>query len=196
MAAILTSLWKLAENMGISIKKDTIEEQINAMNKALEQKQENNIANALWNYADASGGGGGGNTYDFKALAWTYTSGNFTYYGATVANPIDNDGTFDVVCHEANDTESGQDEGWGGPIILSAPAKRINYKEKQMSGEIAFTPAENFDGFYLNGTTKITTTGDEVTPGDGLVYLFKFDVRQSTHTIKQNGPNAAVVPFE
>lgn len=59
MAAIITSLWKLAEKMGLSIKKDTIEEQINAMNKALEQKQENNIANALWNYADASGGGSG-----------------------------------------------------------------------------------------------------------------------------------------
>ena len=53
MAAIIVSLWKLAENMGLNIKKDTIEEQINAMNKALEQKQENNIANALWNYADA-----------------------------------------------------------------------------------------------------------------------------------------------
>lgn len=53
MAAIIVSLWKLAENMGLGIKKDTIEEQINAMNKALEQKQENNIANALWNYADA-----------------------------------------------------------------------------------------------------------------------------------------------
>ena len=59
MAAIITSLWRLAENMGLNIKKDTIEEQINAMNKALEQKQENNIANALWNYADASGGGSG-----------------------------------------------------------------------------------------------------------------------------------------
>lgn len=53
MAAIIVSLWKLAEKMGLNIKKDTIEEQINAMNKALEQKQENNIANALWNYADA-----------------------------------------------------------------------------------------------------------------------------------------------
>lgn len=52
MAAIIVSLWKLAENMGLSIKKDTIEEQINAMNKALEAKQENNIADALWNYAD------------------------------------------------------------------------------------------------------------------------------------------------
>ena len=53
MAAIITSLWKLAENMGLNIKKDTIEEQINAMNKALEQKQANNIADALWNYADS-----------------------------------------------------------------------------------------------------------------------------------------------
>ena len=53
MAAIIVSLWRMAENMGLNIKKDTIEEQINAMNKALEQKQENNIADALWNFADA-----------------------------------------------------------------------------------------------------------------------------------------------
>lgn len=53
MAAIIVSLWRLATNLGLDIKKDTIEEQINAMNKALEQKQENNVANALWNYADA-----------------------------------------------------------------------------------------------------------------------------------------------
>ena len=52
MAAIITSLWKLAENMGLNIKKDTIEEQINAMNKALDQKQENNIADSLWHFAD------------------------------------------------------------------------------------------------------------------------------------------------
>lgn len=52
MAAIIVSLWKLATNLGLDIKKDTIEEQINAMNKALEAKQENNIADALWNYAD------------------------------------------------------------------------------------------------------------------------------------------------
>lgn len=54
MAAIIVSLWKLAENMGLNIKKDTIEEQINAMNKALEQKQENNIADALWHFADSA----------------------------------------------------------------------------------------------------------------------------------------------
>lgn len=38
------------------------------------------------------------------------------------------------------------------------------------NGEIAFTPSENYIGFYNNGTL-ISTTGSTVTPNDGKLYV-------------------------
>lgn len=53
MAAIIQSLWKLSEKLGVEQRADTIEEQLNLLNEAVDAQQANNIAEALDNYADA-----------------------------------------------------------------------------------------------------------------------------------------------
>lgn len=50
MAAILKTLWDLSAKLGITEKKDTIEEQINTMNKALGTKMGNNIEEGIRYY--------------------------------------------------------------------------------------------------------------------------------------------------
>lgn len=165
MAAIITSLWKLAENLGLSIKKDTIEEQINAMNKALEQKQENNIANALWNYADASGGGDS----VFTKISTLMMDSNDYICDLKVLRS--EDGIFD-----AEDTE-----GSNHYRILGDPLKKITIDNP--SDRIIFTPAEDFDGFYDKTTgNKRTYTGDTVVPGDGKMYMYKTSMGTDTVT--------------
>lgn len=53
MAAILPSLWKLSEKLGVTERADTIEAQINLLNESIDAAQGNNIADALDSYAEA-----------------------------------------------------------------------------------------------------------------------------------------------
>ena len=145
MAAIITSLWKLAENLGLSIKKDTIEEQINAMNKALEVNQENNIANALWNYADASGGGGEG----FKVFIGSASSDNNLMFDQMF---VDNDS--DSIDITALQTDYGSHPLI--PITVKNPVSELRYDTLSMthSGYKAlFIPKSGCK--YYEGDTEI-----------------------------------------
>ena len=167
MAAIITSLWKLAENMGLNIKKDTIEEQINAMNKALEQKQENNIANALWNYADASSGGPSSLFYIGRSEGeWPYYyAGNgflFTDRGSTHEVRID---TSDFTSNLARNLKY---------IITQTPTKKFSTHRYGPGITFYFTPSDDFAGFYdISDDSEFTPSGDTVTPGDGKCYSYQ-----------------------
>lgn len=164
MAAIMPSLWKLAENMGLNIKKDTIEEQINAMNKALEQKQENNIANALWNYADASGGGGGFNTV-MAAYPWYDTNSD-----KTVLSPFEvftsNDGVYDLSGFSYASSY--------GRAYLGNPATRVEFGSDNYT--VVFTPSDSFDittAFKCSDDDNYSTISSGSAtpqPGDGKAY--------------------------
>lgn len=168
MAAIITSLWKLAENMGLNIKKDTIEEQINAMNKALEAKQENNIANALWNYADASGGGSGPSSLFYIGRSegeWPlyYESKSFLF-----RSPEDGEVSIDTSDFASNLAHNLS------YIIIKSPTKKFSTHKYGPGVTFYFTPSDDFAGFYdISNDSEYTTSGDTVTPGDGKCYSYK-----------------------
>lgn len=168
MAAIITSLWKLAENLGLSIKKDTIEEQLNAMNKAVEQKQENNIANALWNYADASGGGPSSLFYIGRSEGeWPLGSNR------------------GIVCYKVDtglrEISISRNDVTGSTllrnlvyVITDTPTKKFTTYRYGPGLTIYFTPTDDFAGFYnIDDNSEYTTSGDAVTPGDGKCYSYE-----------------------
>lgn len=188
MAAIMPSLWKLAENMGLNIKKDTIEEQINAMNKALDQKQENNIANALWNYADASGGGGGGGGGEGFNEYLLVSGFNRSIQGVFFSPDIYMINSSDGVYRPEESVPSDRDRG-NSHLIFVSPVKKIVGKYISSSCVGAFTPASDFLGFYYTeGGEEVLDTdiiGDTITPGDGKVYIYYYDYVESKTVIKK-----------
>lgn len=142
-------------------------------------------------------------TYPFQVIrSFKIKSGNIEP-NFTIVNPIDSDGNFVVYTYDGYyDTHPGQ--GYfemGGYFILSSKAKKVTVFEGEPTGEITFTPSEDFDGFYTDSSaidpTKVTLSGDEITPGDGKIYTLTInEMSETPYVIKKWGNDYAVVSYE
>ena len=143
-----------------------------------------------------------GATYPFQVIrSFKINPGTSAIYtDFTIVNPIDSDGNFVVYTHDIYD-QTHPGEGYlemGGYIILSSKAKKVIVYEGEPTGEITFTPSEDFDGFYDGNTLrKMTLSGDEITPGDGKIYTLTINEMSGTpFEIKKWGNDYGVVSYE
>lgn len=126
----------------------------------------------------------------YEAIAYKASDTSSSKVIICLYNSINSDGEFNVQ-FQAN---TGVDATIGNTAILSSPAKKINVTAGVLDGTICFTPSSDFDGIYSGGT-KLTTTGDTVTPGDGNMYIFTYSGMQSTYSIVKRG-SQFVIPVE
>lgn len=148
MGTILDSTKELSKKLGVEAEEQTIKDQIDAINESIDENFGGSvdIAEAVKTYSENAGGGA---TYAFSSMPVFITkpSGN----GISCYNPIDDNGTFNVTF----DNHSDPATSFGSIAILSQPAKKVNITERVPTGEITFTPAADFDGFYNGNTKKI-----------------------------------------
>lgn len=137
----------------------------------------NLTAHTLRDLVRGGAGGGGGATYAFSSIADIRMSGGKPFISSRCYNPVDDNGTFNVTFDNGSDFST-----FSGRAVLSQPAKKVNVTEMVPTGFITFTPADDFDGFYKNGTKK-TLTGDDIVPGDGRVYILNYDAMSNTYIV-------------
>lgn len=126
----------------------------------------------------------------FEAIAYKEADTSSSKVTVCCYNSVNSDGEFDVQFQAT----TGPDATIGNTAILSSPAKKINFRGAVPDGTICFTPSSDFDGIYSGGT-KLTTTGDTVTPGDGNMYIFTYSGMQSSYSIVKRG-SQFVIPVE
>lgn len=92
---------------------------------------------------------------------------------ANITAPNNSDGTYYIYNHVTT--------------TLLVPAKYISVPALSTAGDlIIFTPADNFDGIYVNGTKYEPAT--TITPGDGKWYAY---VGNSSYGVTYQGVNAS-----
>ena len=164
--AILDSVKELASKLGAETSGRDITEQINLINKKLDETSSSgrDIAEAVRTYSENAGGGGS----DFNSIVVmgrNINNGERSSYYLTLLKPADENGTYNVHSHGSPGSKTYTS------FTLLEPATKINFSYSNLSsGTIIFTPTENFDGFYYNNNI-IAQSGDTITPGDGKTYI-------------------------
>lgn len=150
--AILESVKELASKLGAETNGRDITDQLNKINKHLDQTalSGRDIAEAVSKFADVNDPNNGTFYVERKDREWTSGQSNHMF-----------------LC-DAGDGSCIIPSGYKGDIIITSPIKSIIYSGFS-EVHVAFTPDEEFDGLYI-GDTKQTVVGDEVTPGDGKIY--------------------------
>lgn len=161
--AILDSVKELASKLGAETNGRDITDQINKINKHLDETAlgGRDIAEAVRTYSKHASGGGGGE--DFTEIV-TYAP--YIYSGKVIGYCTrflknDENGVYSVV----NGTDNFSN------FVCLNPLKKFIYSGVVPRAQIVFTPSANFDGFY-KGDTKLAVTedSDEITPNDGVAY--------------------------
>ena len=160
--AILDSVRKLAEKVGAETNGRDITDQINKINKHLDETAlgGRDIAEAVSKFADVESGG-----VEFNKINVIVPR---TSYHVDVINNTDS------TIVETKDEYS--------QCTFVNPLKKFTCGESA-GLKIVFTPTNDYDGFYKRLGSKISFSGNTVTPGDGYAYEAIIDLMGNTYTM-------------
>jgi hypothetical protein len=202
--AIIDSLRKLAEKVGADTNGRDIADQLNIINKHLDNTQpgSRDIAEAVSKFADKEDGTAilttktitenktykasddGASGYSSVTVNVPFTFNKIEAYGDTngcvIIINVDSD---EVTVNAMTDSGASFSRSIKKLIISGSAPKHI----------WIFAPTNDFDGIY-KGENKLTFTGDTVVPGEG-VYKATIDEIGGTRTI-QTLFSGTRVPFE
>lgn len=210
--AIIDSVRKLAEKVGADTNGRTIADQLNIINKKLDDTQPDSrdIAEAVSKFADKEDGTAILVTKTItENKTYKASDDNATGYSSVTVEVEQASFTSVLTCiPEINTTNQNLEARWYK--LINNDSSTINITEETVSSEVAteyytvlnplkkgtclfshafgivaFTPAEDFDGLYNSKGNKYTFTGDEVTAGDGYCYVASITEYNRTYIMKK-----------
>lgn len=136
-------------------------------------------------------GGGGAAKYAFKSLnVPSSVTGTSQIEYTNVYNPVKSDE------YEIQFAQNHADDFIGNLAYAAQPLGKAEILFSVPSGTIYFTPSADFDGFYNTQTeTKLSLSGDNISPGDGFIYQASCSAMTSTVTITKTAIGAKVTNF-
>lgn len=196
MSTILESVNTLSDKLGVTEREQTIKDQLDLCVERLGgEGNSKDIADSAEKFAEKEDGTATfmtktiteNNTYnaaDDGVSGYSSVTVNvpFTWERITIykGQAVNNDSEFTLTF----------DSGLGNHTLVNPLTKYVN-KSSYPSFSFAFTPAEDFDGIYRsNGTSKYSFTGDEVTAGDGYIYVAEINDMGSSYTMTKKEATA------
>jgi len=204
--AIIDSVRKLAEKVGADTNGRDIADQLNIINKHLDNTQpgSRDIAEAVSKFADKEDGTAilttktitENGTYtalddDLDGYSSVTVDVDTSFNSVVVPNITAGQDYFGkVAVYRSSNGEYTPPYDQGDPLLITLvdPVKKVIAGAPGMT--ITFTPDEDFDGFYSTNGNKLPYTGDEVTPGDG--YTYRFIASMGGNTMKKWTTNFTV----
>lgn len=186
--AILESVRKLAEKLGAETNGRDITDQINKINKHLDETAlgGRDIAEAVSKFADVDSGGSGGGGISSSYItygSYDRPSGpgsealNNRRVGLIIVAPDDNG----EVSYAATITEGSSTMIYSYAFVYGENIKRINLEAYQYGHAVTFKAGEDFEGFYYQNE-PVSFEGT-ITAGTWYNALYKNDAV----TVETNG---------
>lgn len=189
MSTILESVNTLSDKLGVTEREQTIKDQLDLCVERLGgEGNSKDIAESAEKFAEKEDGTA---TFMTKTITENNTynaadDGVSGYSSVTVNVPF----TWErirIYRSTAVNNESeftlASDSGLSSFTLVN-PLKKFVDDSSFPSFSFAFTPAEDFDGIYRSdATSKYNFTGDEVTAGDGYIYVASINDMSSTYTM-------------